>query len=498
MSKLFVFGIGGTGARVLKALTMLLASGVKMKNFEEVVPLFVDPDQENGDLTHTSLLMKNYLSIRETAFKNVAPNDSSPSFFYTKITSINNKDDDFRMDLPGISDKKFQDFIKNEFLDSSTTKLTKLLFSDDNLSSSMSVGFLGQPNIGSVVLNSLMETSLSKVYSKYNEGDRIFIINSIFGGTGAAGFPVLIKNLRKDYANSDEKVKKSIIGGVTILPYFTVDKDSGEKEECPIDSDSFIPKTKAALSYYKKNVKELDALYYLGDDSSDNRNSYKASKGGKDQKNLAHFIEFAAATAIIDFAQKDNNVFRDQNNNKKDTIVKEFGCREPEALKPVDFGHFGDTLDNVKYPLASFYLLSRFFSCSLSESLNSENAWVKQCGISSNYENDEWMKNISNFMKEYFNWLSEMEKNFISFKPFLLENHDKKNCACDLFNTEQIKNKLKAPLSKKGYSLIRYRMNKNAKNLSSANNKERLVLSLFSDVFFSIVEEQYKKPLNWR
>ena len=29
MSKLYVFGIGGTGSRVLKALTMLLSSGIQ-------------------------------------------------------------------------------------------------------------------------------------------------------------------------------------------------------------------------------------------------------------------------------------------------------------------------------------------------------------------------------------------------------------------------------------------------------------------------------------
>ena len=37
MSKLYVFGIGGTGSRVLKSLTMLLASGVKCKA-DTIVP----------------------------------------------------------------------------------------------------------------------------------------------------------------------------------------------------------------------------------------------------------------------------------------------------------------------------------------------------------------------------------------------------------------------------------------------------------------------------
>ena len=47
--KTFVFGIGGTGARVLRSLTLLLASGVECKS--TIVPVIIDPDLNNGDLT---------------------------------------------------------------------------------------------------------------------------------------------------------------------------------------------------------------------------------------------------------------------------------------------------------------------------------------------------------------------------------------------------------------------------------------------------------------
>ncbi len=43
MAKLYVFGIGGTGSRTLRALTMLLASGVECK-FDTIVPVIIDPD----------------------------------------------------------------------------------------------------------------------------------------------------------------------------------------------------------------------------------------------------------------------------------------------------------------------------------------------------------------------------------------------------------------------------------------------------------------------
>lgn len=50
MSKLYVFAIGGTGSRVLRSLTMMLASGVKL-GVDKIVPIIIDPDNSNADLT---------------------------------------------------------------------------------------------------------------------------------------------------------------------------------------------------------------------------------------------------------------------------------------------------------------------------------------------------------------------------------------------------------------------------------------------------------------
>lgn len=62
MSKLYVFGIGGTGSRVIKSLTMLLASGVRMKS-DAIVPIIIDPDVAAADLTRTVDLMHTYNNI---------------------------------------------------------------------------------------------------------------------------------------------------------------------------------------------------------------------------------------------------------------------------------------------------------------------------------------------------------------------------------------------------------------------------------------------------
>ena len=49
MSKLYVFGIGGTGARVLRSFTMMMAAGVRL-GVDEIIPIIIDPDASNADL----------------------------------------------------------------------------------------------------------------------------------------------------------------------------------------------------------------------------------------------------------------------------------------------------------------------------------------------------------------------------------------------------------------------------------------------------------------
>jgi hypothetical protein len=74
MARLFVFAIGGTGSRVLKSLTMLLASGVKPNSEREfeIVPIIIDPHKSNEDLKRTERLLGNYQTISNEAGLRIA------------------------------------------------------------------------------------------------------------------------------------------------------------------------------------------------------------------------------------------------------------------------------------------------------------------------------------------------------------------------------------------------------------------------------------------
>lgn len=259
MAKLYIFGIGGTGARVLRSLTMMLASGVQLGQ-DEIVPIFIDPDESNADLSRTVDLMNLYSRIRQ----NLTFASSNNNKFFR--TSINQELPGFRLQIKDTDDKSFQKFMDVSTMSRENQAMVKLLFSEKNLKSKMDVGFKGNPNIGSVVLNQIVNSDDFDTFANgFSAGDKIFIISSIFGGTGASGFPLLLKTLRTGNSFPNfQTINDAEIGAVTILPYFKL-KPSDESE---IDSSTFISKTKSALAYYEDNISknnQINALYYLGD-----------------------------------------------------------------------------------------------------------------------------------------------------------------------------------------------------------------------------------------
>ena len=126
MAKIFVFGIGGTGSRVLRSLTMLLASGVKL-GADEIVPIIIDPDTANADLTRTVSLLNNYSSIRQALHFS---SDNQSNFFRTEIEQIL---PNYTLRINDTDDKSFQQFIEYASMSKANKALAKMLFSDKSI-----------------------------------------------------------------------------------------------------------------------------------------------------------------------------------------------------------------------------------------------------------------------------------------------------------------------------------------------------------------------------
>ena len=411
MSKLYVFVIGGTGSRVLKALTMLLAAGVECKS--TIVPVIIDPDQDAADLTRATELMKLYAKIRE---KNKYPDNSGDMFFKTEILqTVQN----YRLPIDNAQNVKFKEFIGYNSLDEADKALCGALFSKKNLESDMKVGFKGNPNIGSVVLNQFSDSTVFKnIANTFAQGDRIFIISSIFGGTGASGFPLLLKNLRTNQdIPAHQLVNDSKIGAITVLPYFSLKSD----ENSEIDSSTFISKTKSALGYYEKNISDnnsLDALYYIGDNVT---NMLPNCEGGRGQRNRAHLIELAAALAVLDFEKAELPDVRQ-------TIHKEFGILDDK--NEINFSTLSNkTNSTIKRRLIQMYLTIKYFDKEIAEQIKYQ-PWAKTRKIGKSFLDSEYFKNLRTFADGYMEWIGEMTESQRGFRPFLLQKN-----TSDVFET---------------------------------------------------------------
>lgn len=423
MAKLFVFAIGGSGSRVIKALTMLLASGVKIENTETVIPIIIDPDVANGDLTRTEEVIRLYRSI----YKKSTSNKSF--FFNTPINSLDemkeSEDDNgtpivaehFRYEIEGVKDSRFGDFIGYSEMDKHNKALTSLLFSRDNLEADMDMGFKGNPNIGSVVINKFRNSSFFREFAQsLGENDRIFIISSIFGGTGAAGFPIILKNIRgaQPPIPNHINMQNAKIGAVTILPYFSVnDTDSTTK----IDSNTFISKTKAALNYYARNISgnnSLDALYYIGDDFTDNR--VEGADGAAEQKNNAHFIELASALAIIDFMSRGDEDFGVANGKVISPMYFEYGLKNP--TNKIEFKDLALTSYKlIANPLTQYTLFEIFFEKYLDETSDKIYATNGNNKLQKQFLDKRFVDDLNRFNRHFRDWITEMSKTTVSFTP---------------------------------------------------------------------------------
>ncbi len=429
MAKLYIFSIGGTGSRVLKSLAMMLASGAHQGSaFDTIVPIILDPDVSNGDLERTQDILMKYQFLQNYAQRD---GDEDDNFFGLKIRTLDQLSNDmntsvsnhFRFQFGQKTDGSFMDYIHYNGLNQNNQGLIDLLFSKKTLNSNMEVGFKGNPNMGSIVLNQFAESKeFDMFYSTFSRGDAVFIISSIFGGTGAAGFPLLMKNLRDEqadnpFASNNPEVSQSVIGAVSLLPYFKVNPD----ENSQINSTTFLQKTKAALSYYSGNVtgkNGVDYFYYLGDQESEN--SYANEEGGKNQRNDAHFLELSAALSIIDFMHIYSNASKPEV-----TQVKEFGIAS-EGGSSLHFDDLGpETFRRVVPNLSRLFLMNLYMEHGFGARKTRKVQWQQpqNGGISLKKLDGQYRDALYGFLAHLRQWLKEMKDNNVAFAPFHMERN---------------------------------------------------------------------------
>lgn len=429
--KIFVFGIGGTGARVLRSLTMLLASGVKIKNPDaEFIPIIVDMDTANGDTDRTKKLINKYREIRETSYTQ----KTNEGFFAPVLKNLasykadNFKgyiQDSFQLEFGNIDDT-FYRYIKGDQLDPINENLMEALFDNSpptsvggkgttptELHLKLSLGFKGNPNIGSIVFNNLKHTDEYRYFEDIcSENDKVFIVSSIFGGTGSAGFPQLVKSLR----NSDKLTVKNVqIGALVVMPYFNI----GRAKESVIDANNFKSKTKAALSYY---ASELDGLvndtYYIG--CNEIGDAYENHEGGESQKNNAHIVELLGASGILHFVNNNKPDMQGPDWKKFGFNYFEYGIKSDSSS--IDFRHFFQQEHANLLALVRLGYFSKFVKEQIGNKRFLKSQFAKHLNLSiEKFQVDHFYAQLNSFLTEdFYTWLQELEKNKPAFEPFNL------------------------------------------------------------------------------
>lgn len=497
--RLFIFAIGGTGCRVIKSLTFLCAAGVRptdpstgrpMDDFE-IVPMIVDPHQSGRDVKRTVDLLRDYRKIRASLYTH---HDKPDGFFATKISTLKSLMPDAGSDLPdsfmfnmnAVERMKFQEFIGYNDLGEENQALMQMLFSASQLNTSMHIGFVGSPNIGSVALNRFKDSEEFRAFGNViGEGDRVFFISSIFGGTGAAGFPIMLKNMRQAESldiSGRGYLHSAKMGALTVLPYFNIE----HSETSSINKADFLVKTRSALHYYSKALTAegrslLDAIYYLGDKAVSSPYPNDPGEGG--QKNAAHLIELMGALASLDFASKPDEDLT------APMRAYEYGLERD--LSNVDMLTFDTGVRSLMAkPLLRFHMLSLFLDQKMADCIGrgftKDTPAINRDFLSS----DVYRALTQGFLPKYWDWLEEMDTNHRHVHMFDLDNAGRlEKLMCGVEAKKGI-----FGVSRLSHDDIFAKINAVSKKYNGKFPSDRLarkLLFLFHEAVSSIIESKY-------
>ena len=316
--QIFVLGIGGTGMRCIESFIHLCAIG--MFDDTDVHLLALDTDKDNGNFKRLTKLKEAYLKTKGVNKQHTALKDS---FF-----SANIKYYQFSPDYQRISTfNEIHKYTSKKSRNSDETDLANLILTERTRNFDLKHGYRAQTHLGSM----LMYHSIIEEIKTNSKGDlfqfvdnlknastsgkaRVFILGSVFGGTGASSIPIIPKALIKAAeivsAGAVNLDKNAFFGSTLLTGYFSFkspNSDEREAQKVIATSDKFALNSQAAMMFYEddETVKKTYQKFYLLGTQSNNwepsKDNTKTITGGEEQENKSHYIELLAAFAAWDF-----------------------------------------------------------------------------------------------------------------------------------------------------------------------------------------------------
>lgn len=398
-TKYFCYCIGGTGARIAEVAAHLCAMNmINAAETDEIEFIIVDKDKNCGGTQQARRVIGSVRTLSPGAgatFERSGRLNGNNAREFCKNHINVNTDWDFTLALARLKERNAGG-VQNAGVISLKDAVSRTNNNDDKIlmdafytgdeqGKDTEKGFYGDPSVGSLIFkymvkndgnqNDIARPVTSWLGQHANAGDeaRVFIIGSIFGGTGAAIFSNLAAHLR-DSAN----VGRLFISGVLLLPYFSFG-DGGQNAK--VNSAEFFKKSKVALDEYDRDLNlirtgnnpngSFDSLYVCGQYEC-HMTSENYADGGENQNNHFDLVDLVAASAMVDFFNKtvDDN---GQIVGSGKIYEYRFGQRTNNAKAEIELKDISELSEKMKQMLLfSAFVVTRVYGQYLLNKSNSQ------------------------------------------------------------------------------------------------------------------------------
>lgn len=381
----YLLALGGTGAKILESFVHLSAAGV---TDQETRLVLLDQDGENGNGSRTETLVTLYEKLNKALTAHEG--DRTARYpFATRVTRAATMplvpERDSKPTLVEIC-RRDPNFSKSGSFE---PQILDCLFSQAEQEKTLEEGFGGLPSLGSLVFarqeyayqqapdteaatarraadsaraNTPVAQDLQSLIDQIAQDAasgakvQVFLAGSIYGGTGASGFPTIARLISRRLRG----LKNVSLGGVLSLPYFTFAKQpETERARDPLvaSSDRFIHQSIDTIPYYQRLLEQergtFSSLYLVGAKPLFALNYF--SSGGTGQANPPLLCELYAAL----FAQHFFSQRRAEDAPQGETTIHYVGSGlkstgEPAAVQWDDLPHIGTSLRSALGSMVRF------------------------------------------------------------------------------------------------------------------------------------------------
>lgn len=323
MNQFFVLGIGGTGMRCIESLLHLCAMG--MFDDTELHLLALDTDKNNGNFARLKEVKEAY--CRAKGSDAAARTPLKDTFFSANVKYYEfSPNYDVKSTFQEVFDYGGTQYNHREEADLADLVLTKQV-EEFNLRH----GYRAQTHLGSMMMyHAILEAAESQMDNELksflaqltkaaqNGTPKVFILGSVFGGTGASSIPIIPQAISRAAERMNggavNVLRNAYFGSTLLTAYFNFKTPTGDElnaQKVIATSDKFALNSQVAMMFYDDDAtvrSTYQRFYMLGTDSIDwepmakrGEEVSKTITGGAEQKNDSHYIELLAACAALDF-----------------------------------------------------------------------------------------------------------------------------------------------------------------------------------------------------